>query len=40
MHLRGVHELCDLRSTEKRSEDGEEFIETIHEMHEYVKQKL
>ena len=37
MHPRGVHELRDLGSTEKRSADGEEFVDAIHELHEEVK---
>ena len=40
MHPRGVHELRDLGSAEKRSADGEEFANAIHELHEEVKQKL
>ena len=40
MHPRGVHELHDLGSAKKRSVDGEEFVDVIHEMHEEVKQKL
>ena len=37
MHPRGVHELQDLGTTEKRSADGEEFVDAIHELHEEVK---
>ena len=40
MHPRGVHELRDLGLDEKRSADGEEFIDVIHELHKEVKQKL
>ena len=40
MHPRGVHELRNLGSAEKRSENGEEFVDAIHELHEEVKQKL
>ena len=40
MHPRGVHELCDLGSTERRSVDGEEFANAIHVVHEEVRQKL
>ena len=40
MNPRGVHALRDLGTTEKRSEDGEEFANAIRELHEEVKQKL
>ena len=40
IHPRGVHELRDLGSTKRRSEDGEEFVDAIYELHEEVKQKL
>ena len=40
MHPRGVYELRDLGSAGKRSADGEEFVDAIHELHEEVKQKL
>ena len=37
MHPRGIYELRDLGSTEKRSPDGEDFATTMHEVHEQVK---
>ena len=40
MHPRGVHELQDLGTIEKRSADGEEFVNAIRELHEEVTQKL
>ena len=40
MHPRGVHELRDLGTTEKRSADGEEFANAIQELHEEAKQML
>ena len=40
IHPRGVHELQDWGPAEKRSADGEEFIDDIHDMHEEVKKKL
>ena len=40
MHPKGVHELRDLGTTEKRSEYGEEFANAIQQLHEEVKQKL
>ena len=40
MYTRGVHELRDLGATKKRSADGEEFSNSIQELHEEVKQKL
>ena len=40
LHPRGVHELRDLGKTKKRSEDGEEFVNAIQELHEEVKQKM
>ena len=40
MHPRGVHELRDLGTVEKRSANDEEFANAIQELHEEVKQKL
>ena len=40
MHPRGVHELRDLGTAERRSADGEKFVDAIQELHEEVKQKL
>ena len=40
MHPRGVHELRDLGTTEKRSAYGEVFSNAIRELHEEVNQKL
>ena len=40
MHSRGMHELRDLGTAEKRSADGEPFANAIQELHEEVKQKL
>ena len=39
-HPRGVHDLRDLGTTERRSADGEEFSDAIQELHEEVKKKL
>ena len=40
MHPRGVHEIRDLGSLEKKSANDEEFTDAIHELHDEVKQKL
>ena len=40
MHPRGVHDLRDLGTNEKRSATAEEFANAIQELHKEVKQKL
>ena len=37
IHPRGVHELRDWGPAEKRSANGEEFVNAIHELYEQVK---